>query len=54
MDLMNTVEMFHSLSMLPGYNDILQPAMGLLIPLFLSLCVLHIPGTENVITDALS
>ena len=28
-DLMNTVEMFHSLSALPGYNDILLCTMGL-------------------------
>ena len=53
-DSMNTVEMFHSLSALPGYNDILLRAVGLLIPSSLSLRVLHIPGTENAVADALS
>jgi len=53
-DSMNTVEMFHSLSALPGYNDILLCAAGLLISSSSSLRVLHIPGTENVVADALS
>ena len=53
-DSMNTVEMFHSLSALPGYNDLLMHAVGLLIPSSSSLRVLHVPGAENSVADALS
>ena len=51
---MNTVEMFHSLSALPGYNNLLMLAVGLPIPSLSSLQVLHVPGAENLVADALS
>ena len=48
------VEMFHSLSSLPDYNDFLMHAVGLLIPSSSSLKALHVPGAENSVADALS
>ena len=51
---MNMVEMFHLLSSLPGYNNLLMLTVGLLIPSLSSLQVLHVPGAENLVADALS
>jgi hypothetical protein len=53
-DSMNTVEMFHSLKALDGYNNPLLVAVGILIRSHTSLRVFHIPGAENIIADALS
>jgi len=54
MDSMNMVDMFHSLSTLPSYNDLLMHAVGLLIPSLSFLQVLHVLGAENLLADALS
>lgn len=53
-DNMNTVNIFHSLHSLPPYNDLLKFAVSLLLKFNISLRVIHIPGVDNVIADALS
>lgn len=53
-DSMNTVEIFHSLRALEGYNDILRCASEVLISTGIDLRVWHVPGAENIIADALS
>jgi hypothetical protein len=53
-DSMNSVEMFHSLKALEGYNDLLLFAVGILIWSHMSLCVFHVPSMENGIDNALS
>ena len=50
----NTVDMFRSLRCLPAYNSLLKTAVDILIKQDLSLRVLHVPGEDNVIADALS
>ena len=50
----NTVDMFRSLRCLPAYNPLLKSAVDVLIKHDLSLRVLHVPGENNVIADALS
>ena len=50
----NTVDIFHSFHCLPPYNHLLKTAVNILIANDYSLCVLHIPGEQNVIADALS
>ena len=50
----NTVDIFYSLRSLPPYNDLLKFAVSLLIKYNISLRVVHIPGVDNVIADALS
>ena len=50
----NTVDIFRSLRCLPVYNTLLKSAIDVLINNNYSLCVLHIPGEENTIADALS
>ena len=54
MDSINMVEIFHSLSTLPGYYDLLMHPVGLLIPSLSFLQVLHVLGAENLLADALS
>ena len=51
---MNTVDIFHSLHALEGYNDILRCASEVLISTGIDLRVWHIPGAANVVADALS
>jgi hypothetical protein len=56
-DNMNTVHMFNSLSALPAYNNILKLAVDHLLSDYknpIQLRVIHIPGDENTIADALS
>jgi len=53
-DSMNMVEMFHSLNALPGYNNLLMDAVGIITPSSLSLHVFHIAGTDNTVADAIS
>ncbi|KAJ3831738.1 hypothetical protein F5878DRAFT_495871, partial [Lentinula raphanica] len=53
-DSSNTVDMFNSLSALPLYNPILLSAVDILIKHDIDLRVIHIPGSENVVADALS
>ena len=56
-DNLNTVQMFNSLSALPAYNKILKSAVNYLImdvENHIQLRVVHVPGHDNIITDALS
>lgn len=50
----NTVDIFHSLRSLPPYNDLLKFTVSLLIKFNISLRVVHVPGVDNGIADALS
>lgn len=50
----NTVGIFRSLRCLPPYNHLLKQAVDVMIQNDFSLRVLHIPGEDNVIADALS
>ncbi|KAF5363165.1 hypothetical protein D9758_008410 [Tetrapyrgos nigripes] len=50
----NTVHMFNSLHATPDYNHLLITAMSCLLDSNIQLRVLHIPGAENVIADAVS
>jgi hypothetical protein len=52
-DSSNTVDLFNTLHASPGYNPILITAVDLLLSSHISLRVLHIPGHENVVADAL-
>jgi hypothetical protein len=53
-DNMNTVDIFSSLRAKPSYNPILKSTVSLLLKHWINLRVIHIPGTDNVIVDALS
>ena len=49
--------MFNTLSALPAYNEILKSAVDYLIMdvnNHIQLCVVHVPGQDNTIADALS
>ncbi|GBE85275.1 hypothetical protein SCP_0704620 [Sparassis crispa] len=50
----NMVALFNMLRALPAYNDITKSAMDVLLQDDAQLCVVHIPGKENVMADALS
>ena len=50
----NTVDIFSSLRAKPCYNGILKAAVTLLLRHRIDLRVVHIPGSDNVIADALS
>lgn len=50
----NTVDIFRSLRCLPAYNQLLKATVDILIDNDFSLRVLHVPGEENVVADALS
>ena len=54
MDLLNTVEIFHSLKAPKGYNDLLLFATCCIMNAKTSLQVFHIDGINNVIADTLS
>jgi hypothetical protein len=49
----NTVDIFRSLHCLPPYNLLLKSAVDILIRNEYSLRVLHVPGEQNVVADAL-
>ena len=53
-DNLNTVHMFNSLACLPLYNHILRRSVDILLSTEIDLRVLHIPGEENGVADALS
>jgi hypothetical protein len=53
-DNLNTVDIFSSFSARPGYNILLREAVNLLVDGHHDLRVLHVPGEENVMADALS
>ena len=50
----NTVDIFQSLRCLPAYNHLIKTAVDILIKNNFSLRVLHVPGEDNVVADALS
>ncbi|PBK99578.1 hypothetical protein ARMGADRAFT_896209, partial [Armillaria gallica] len=50
----NTVDIFNSLRASPTYNPILKSAVDMMISHGIDLRVLHIPGSENDVADALS
>ena len=50
----NTVDIFRTLRCLPDYNPLLKTAVDILISNNFSLRVLHVPGEDNLIADALS
>ena len=45
---------FHSLRSLPSYNDLLKFTVSLLVKHDISLRVVHVPGVNNSVADALS
>ncbi|KAJ3759469.1 hypothetical protein EV360DRAFT_24937, partial [Lentinula raphanica] len=53
-DSSNSVDIFNSLSALPLYNTILTRTVDILIEHHIDLRVIHIPGSENTVADALS
>jgi hypothetical protein len=53
-DNLNTVDIFNTFRALPTYNHILKAAVNILLDGGHDLRVLHIPGTENSVADALS
>ena len=50
----NTVDIFHSLRASPPYNSLLKFAVSILLKFNISLRVVHICGSDNVVADALS
>ncbi len=54
MDSMNTVNIFHSLAPQPGYVLCLLFTVNIMMDFGVGVCIVHIPGLENVIIDALS
>ena len=50
----NMVDIFRSLRCLPVYNNMLKTAVDILIANDFSLRVLHVPGDQNIVADALS
>ena len=50
----NLVDIFYTLCCLPSYNPLLKAAVDILIRNDYSLRVLHVPGEENIVVDALS
>ena len=53
-DNLNTVQMFNSLACLPDYNLLLRHSVDIILAHSINLCVLHVPGEQNLVTDALS
>jgi len=50
----NTVDIFHSLRCLPEYNAILKHSVDICLATNHQLRVLHVPGEQNIVADALS
>jgi hypothetical protein len=50
----NTVDIFNTLSALPTYNSILKSSVDVIISHNLNVHILHIPGKDNAVADALS
>jgi len=53
-DNLNTVQIFNTLGCLPSYNHILRRSVDLLLSTGIDLRVLHVPGEQNSVADALS
>ncbi|KAF9007758.1 hypothetical protein BDZ89DRAFT_965477, partial [Hymenopellis radicata] len=50
----NTVDIFSSLRALPAYNRILQVSVDIRVRCNIDLRVLHVPGDDNTVADAIS
>jgi hypothetical protein len=50
----NTVDIFNSMRSLPAYNDILKSSVDIRLETDHQLRVLHVPGHNNTIADAIS
>ncbi|KAF8149801.1 hypothetical protein B0H34DRAFT_785123 [Crassisporium funariophilum] len=50
----NTMDIFNSLRCLPQYNKVLKTSVDICLESNHQLWVLHIPGEENIVADALS
>ena len=50
----NRVDIFNSFQALPAYNPLLKAAVSILVSGQHHLQVLHVPGTNNFVADALS
>ena len=50
----NTVDIFQSLRCKPPYNDLVKFTVSLLLKHHISLRVVHVPGIDNIVADALS
>ena len=50
----NTIDIWNSLKALKIYNDLLCTAIDSMIRNSLNVCILHVPGSGNLIADALS
>ena len=53
-DSMNTVDIFHSLAAEPNYVSLLLKAVEIMMDFGIEVQVVHIPGVENVVANALS
>jgi hypothetical protein len=53
-DNLNSVDIYNTLHALPTYNDLLKASVDLLLSSNCQLRVLHVPGEENTIANALS
>ncbi|GAW10444.1 DNA RNA polymerase [Lentinula edodes] len=53
-DNMNTVHIFDSLKAEPAYNPILRSAVDVLLDYDVDVRVLHVPGEQNTVADAIS
>jgi len=54
MDSSNTVNLFNTLHASPEYNPLLITAVDLVLHSKISFRVLHVPGHDNIVADALS
>ncbi|KAJ3927313.1 MAG: hypothetical protein NXY57DRAFT_965597 [Lentinula lateritia] len=50
---MNTIHIFDSLKAEPGYNPILRSAVNILLDYDVDVHVLHVPGEQNTVADAI-
>jgi len=53
-DNLNTVQIFNTLGCLPSYNHILRRSIDLLLSTGIDIRILHVPGKQNSVADALS
>jgi len=53
-DNMNVVDIFSSLRCHPDFNALLKKAITLRVSAKIDMRVLHVPGEENTVTDAVS
>ena len=54
LDNTNTMDIFHSLRARRPYNELLKISVDILLCHDIDVCVFHISGTSNTVTDALS